>query len=263
MVIDANTKIAALIKANPAVIDAIASINTHFKKLQNPVLRKIFASRVTIADAAKIGKCDIETFYTKLRPLGFNVSDSQPIQIEHIQRDTAANINYDMLLDVRDDINNGKDPFKKIMQAITTLPKDKVLLLVNSFEPLPLICILKDRGYESEVVEVGSDEIHTYFKKATDELLNTDAHSPEASQFDEIRSGFEGSLKYIDVRQLPMPQPMVTILRTLESLERQTALFVYHKKLPLFLLPELKDRKYEHVVRYTDEGVELIIYKQQ
>ena len=41
MQIAANTKISVLIKENPAAIDAIATINKHFEKLRNPVLRKI------------------------------------------------------------------------------------------------------------------------------------------------------------------------------------------------------------------------------
>ncbi|WP_276134278.1 DUF2249 domain-containing protein [Polluticoccus soli] len=262
MVIDANTKIAALIKANPAAIDAIASINAHFKKLQNPVLRKIFASRVTIADAAKIGKCDIETFFTKLRPLGFAIGESKPINKDRAPIDTTADISYDMLLDVREDISSGNDPFRKIMQAIAELPKGKVLLLINSFEPRPLIGILKDRGYTSEVVEVGTDEVHTYLKKTTNEAISTDDRLTEESQFDEIKDRFNSRLQYIDVRQLPMPQPMVTILKALDSLESNTALYVYHKKVPLFLLPELKERSYQNVIKHTNEGVELIIYRQ-
>lgn len=262
MVIDASTKIAALIKANPAAIDAIASINAHFKKLQNPVLRKIFASRVTIADAAKIGKCDIEIFFAKLKPLGFSISDSKPADKGSFPKETTTNINYDVLLDVRDDINSGKDPFRKIMQAVTALPKDNVLLVINSFEPLPLICILKERGYTSEVVEIGTDEVHTYFKKATDEVLSLGDHSVDETQFEEIKDRFEGRLRYIDVRHLPMPQPMVTILKALDALDNDTALYVYHKKVPLFLLPELKERNYRNVIRHTSEGVELIIYEQ-
>ncbi|MDX5436888.1 MAG: DUF1858 domain-containing protein, partial [Pontibacter sp.] len=55
MEIAANTKISAILKANPDAIEAIAAINRHFEKLRNPLLRKILASRVTIADAARIG----------------------------------------------------------------------------------------------------------------------------------------------------------------------------------------------------------------
>ena len=55
MIIDENTKISKIIKEKPASIEAIASLSSHFKKLHNPILRKVLASRVSVKDAAKIG----------------------------------------------------------------------------------------------------------------------------------------------------------------------------------------------------------------
>lgn len=268
MIITANTKISALIKANPDVIDVITSINAHFKKLQNPVLRKILASRVTIADAARIGKCDIETFFLKLKPLGFTVLGLAEARAEYgsVEQDSyekvPGNIHYDVLLDVREDISSGKDPFRKIMQAVSTLSKGNVLLIINTFEPLPLISILQEKGFTADVVEIASDEVHTYFRKVVDNEITIEHGAVDEMQFNRIAARFNDRLQYIDVRQLPMPQPMITILKTLEALPGDMALFVYHKKVPLFLLPELKERKFEAVIRHTAEGVELIIYKQ-
>ena len=54
MVVNRKTRISAVIKANKQSIDAITSINKHFNKLRNPVLRKVLAPRVTVEDAAKI-----------------------------------------------------------------------------------------------------------------------------------------------------------------------------------------------------------------
>ena len=79
MKIDQYTKISQLINANPAVIEAIASINRHFEKLRNPILRKILASRVTIADAAKIGGTTVQQFYEKLGPLGFHTMTAKRV----------------------------------------------------------------------------------------------------------------------------------------------------------------------------------------
>src|SRR5690606_21756579 len=124
--------------------------NPHFRKLKNPVLRKLLAARVTIADAARIGKCEIDTFIERLKPLGFVVEDTMAEK-----REAHTNIitrHYDARLDVRADIEEGKDPFKKIMKAVKELKKSDTLLLSNSFEPVPLIKILKDQGYTIDVV---------------------------------------------------------------------------------------------------------------
>lgn len=260
MNINTSTKIAALIKEHPGAIDAIASINPHFKKLQNPVLRKIFASRVTIGDAARIGKCDINLFFEKLKPLGF-IADEVNETNREVKYSEVSNLEYDMLLDVREDIASSKDPFRKIMQAITDLSNGNVLLLINSFEPLPLISILKEKGCTADVVEIGPGEVHTFFKKQTEENISSPSATENEFLFNDIKNRFEGCCEVIDVRQLPMPQPMITILKALESLDEHKALFVHHKKVPLFLLPELKEKNFEYVFKHTEGGVELIIYR--
>src|SRR5690606_27650472 len=71
MIIKADTRISDLIKENKGSIDAIASLAKPLEKLKNPILRKIMASRVTIAEAAKMGSCKIEDFARVLQPLGF------------------------------------------------------------------------------------------------------------------------------------------------------------------------------------------------
>ena len=43
MIIDRNTKISQILKEKPEAIEAIAAINRHFKKLENPFLRKMLA----------------------------------------------------------------------------------------------------------------------------------------------------------------------------------------------------------------------------
>ena len=76
MIISANTKISALIKENSKAIDAIAEINPHFRKLKNPVLRKVLAPRVTIEMAAKIGGVDVQVFFNKLEQIGFEIDNN-------------------------------------------------------------------------------------------------------------------------------------------------------------------------------------------
>ena len=260
-VISANTTISELIKMNSGAIDAIAAINPHFKKLRNPILRKLLASRVTIADAARIGKCELTTFFEQLKPLGF-VIEHQEIETHNIQKATYDR-QYDTRLDVRADIENGNDPFKTIMKAIKELKPGGTLLLVNSFEPTPLIKILKGQGYISEIFSAGANEIHTYISKGESTLALVDDANPSEELFEEKEAYFQGRLSTIDVRSLPMPQPMMTILKHLETLETGMALYVMHKRIPKFLLPELKERNYELVYRQTEDGVRLIIYKKE
>src|ERR1039457_1323411 len=78
MLININTKIAALLKHNPLALDAIITINPKFEKLRNPLLRKLMAGRTSILRASKIAGCQPEDFFVKLNPLGFEMEHAEP-----------------------------------------------------------------------------------------------------------------------------------------------------------------------------------------
>ncbi|MBI2271214.1 MAG: DUF2249 domain-containing protein [Bacteroidetes bacterium] len=273
MNISANTKISSLIKANPASIEAIVSINKHFEKLRNPVLRKILAPRITITDAAKIGGCTVNDFFNKLIPLGFVVlrdvapgtnnvlpTNERPAFMQGID---AKNI---ITLDVRPDLASGKDPFQKIMQVVSSFFPGNVLLIINTFEPLPLINILTKRGFEyyTEVPESGIT--YTWLKRTNDRDIGGAkdmqvVHSTK-DDFRIIADKYKHKMKVVDVRDLEMPLPMITILQELELLPDGHVLFVNHKKIPQFLLPELKEKKFSWVIDEAGEGdIKLLIFR--
>ena len=59
-----------------------------------------------------------------------------------------------------------------------------------------------------------------------------------------------------------LPLPMLTILDELEKLPNGNALYVYHKRIPVFLLPELQERKFEYRIKEISDGeVHLLIFK--
>lgn len=272
MNISATTKISALIKANPGSIEAIVAINKHFEKLRNPILRKILASRVTIADAAEIGGCSINDFFEKLIPLGFVVAsdlsisaNTQPtakVRPAFMQKINTGNT---ITLDVRADLASGKDPFQRIMDTLSSLPQDKFLLIINTFEPVPLINVLKRKGFEYYTKEFQKDLFHTYFRNIQEQKTDKIdvAAVPDFNfEFEKMLNVFSGKMKTIDVRHLEMPLPMVTILQELEMLHEGQALFVQHKKIPQFLLPELEEKNFSWLIREEGEGdVKLLIFR--
>ncbi|HSQ43635.1 MAG TPA: DUF1858 domain-containing protein [Ginsengibacter sp.] len=79
MTINADTKIAAILKANSAALEAIISITPKFEKLRNPLLRKLMAGRTSIGMASKISGCNINDFFEKLEPLGFDIDKTAPL----------------------------------------------------------------------------------------------------------------------------------------------------------------------------------------
>ncbi len=276
MTINAQTKIATLLRQNTAALEAIVSLSPKFTKLRNPFLRKVIASRTSIATASKLGGCSIEDFFNKLQPLGFDIDRSpsittapagnkkKPAYLENIP---AENI---LELDVRGVIEAGEDPLDTILKKLKALQSGLVLKIVNSFEPTPLIELLKKRGYSSYTEDINDNLVFTWFYQEAPgsqpiETIDAMLQSPgQSGSWPELMERYKNHLETIDVRSLPMPLPMHTILEALENLPIDKALHVYHKRIPVFLLPELHERKLSYCIHeVSDAEVELLIYNDQ
>jgi len=266
MVVNRNTRISTLIAENSEMIDAIASINKHFKKLKNPILRKVLAPRVTVADAAKVGGVSINTFLNKIAEVGFEIelTNEENNQNNLVAENNNSSMSKDNLvsLDVRPIIEGGNDPFKEIMATVKTLTTEQTLEIVNSFEPIPLINKLKRQGFTTWTEKDNDGTIHSFFKKEHNVKDEERIVDEVVLDFDEKYKEFVGKLMQIDVRHLEMPEPMTTILEELELLPEGNALFVEHKKVPQFLLPELNARKFEILYNEKSENhIQLLIFR--
>lgn len=267
MIINANTKISKLLKENPEAIEAIISINAKFEKLRNPLLRKLMAARTSIGMAAKIGGLDVETFYEKLKPLGFDIDTETQLENNQERPKLPAFLNalkpHQIVdFDVRPIIDAGKDPLSLIVDRVKKIPKGGALKIINSFEPTPLISLLKKQGFESYVDTIDENIIETYFYKTGDATIEINDEEKNDEGWDDLLQKFEEKTETVDVRHLEMPQPMMTILEAIEKLPDDHALFVYHKRIPVFLLPELKERKFDYRIKEeAPNEVRLLIFK--
>lgn len=267
--INSKTKIAKIIKKNPDALEALIAVTPKFDKLRNPLLRKLLAGRTSIAQAAKVGGCDLKEIVAALEPLGFEYKEDGkkeketkntiPDFVENLDESTCE------VLDVREDLATGKDPLKKIMAVVKNLPSDKVLKLVNTFEPTPLINLLERKGYESYIKEGPGDEVHAFFKlKSESEKKEINPDVPDTVSEDVFMkklSEFEERVTPVDVSMMSMPMPMVTILEALSDLPVYFVLSVQHKRIPVFLFSELKERNFDYLVYQAGEDdVKLLIF---
>lgn len=265
--INANTKIAAILKQHPDALEAIISISPKFNKLRNPLLRKLMASRTSVNMASKVAGCQVDDFFEKLKPLGFVADKTAAIEKEEVPETAPSFIqnikNEEVVeLEVRPVIESGKDPFNIITGKIKQLQSGEVLKLVNSFEPVPLIQILSKQGFEYYVEPINENLVNTYFRKTNGTKTVEVTGKKTAGDWNEVIKKFKDNLITIDVRHLEMPMPMMTILEAMEKLPAEHALFVYHKRIPMFLLPELAERKFDYRIKEISEGeVHLLIFK--
>lgn len=267
MTVNANSKIASILKQDPRALEAIISISPKFEKLRNPFLRKIMAGRTSLSMASKIGGCPVDVFFQKLELLGFSVdratkitevkSSGLPQFITALKRERLIE------LDVRPEIASGRDPLNWIMEKIKNIQPGQVLKIINSFEPTPLILLLKRKGFESYVDVTPHDCVETYFyNTGMDSRPVREKAEPIKNTWEEVLEQFPDKIQKTDVRHLEMPQPMVVILEALEQLSPDKALFVYHKRIPVFLLPELAQRGFDYRIKEIGEGeIHLLIFK--
>lgn len=70
-------------------------------------------------------------------------------------------------LDVREDLRNGREPFDKIMAAVSSLGDEDVFVLYATFEPVPLYGVLGVRGWQHEAEPLSDGDWRITFRKGT------------------------------------------------------------------------------------------------
>lgn len=74
----------------------------------------------------------------------------------------------------------------------------------------------------------------------------------EAGTFDGVRLWQAADGLHVDVRGLSCPQPLVTVLRLIDSGKVDDILIVHLSQEPLLLYPELNERGWRHRVLSTE-----------
>lgn len=265
MIVSAKSKISDIIKENIGAIDVIASINTHFQKLKNPLLRKLLAPRINVEEAAKIGGVKVTDILERLESIGFEI-DKNSGEARTLDSALSPSVN-DFLsghevvyLNVKPMISDGHDPIKEILKSVGILKADQILCIINFFEPIPLMNLLKNKGFDSYTVVLEKDKLyHTFFKKVKEEKTVADLAAIKSSR----NFSFESRIvKEIDVRGMEMPLPMITIMNELPGLAGNEVLKVLHFRIPHLLLKELDQKGFNYKIEeYDDSLVLLYIYK--
>src|SRR5690606_218027 len=160
-------------------------------------------------------------FFARLKPLGFQVEGTP--QEENVGEATMPEFLKSKkegkvaVLDVRPILDAGKDPLKQILAALKNLPGGHVLKILNTFAPSSLIGLVEKKGYVSYVEAEGADLVATYRHKKS-QTQEVDVEIPDNEEWEADFMHFKDNLIAIDVRDLPMPQPMMAILDALKDL---------------------------------------------
>lgn len=271
MQITADTRVSDLLDAYPEAVEVLAELNPHFGKLRNRVLRKLMAPRVTVAQAARMAQVDVGAMLTVLaRATGQAAPPSccegqaaaparpsaaeRPPFLDQFAGDRLA------ILDVREDIRRGQEPFARIMAAAKSLKPRQALLLRNVFEPVPLYQVLAKKGLDHWTTCSGPEDWSIYFYPAPAEGSGGSAPSPAGAGG--TAAGVGATEVVVDARGLEPPQPMQRILEGLAALPEGAALRARTDRRPMLLYPKLEERGYRYETREAgDDGYETRIWR--
>jgi uncharacterized protein (DUF2249 family) len=163
-----------------------------------------------------------------------------------------------IMLDVREDIKNGNDPFKKIMEAINNLNEEESLVLINSFEPFPLYSVLKNKGFE-HITNNTSEGFEIIFFRSGGEIKPVKvSEGAEENQFDDEdlkNLAHKQHIIELDVRGLEPPEPLLKIFASLENLKNDETIHIIHERKPIHLYPRLKDAGYKFLTEETADDL--------
>ena len=150
-------------------------------------------------------------------------------------------------LDVRDDIRTGREPFSRIMRTVSALTADQDLVLRAPFEPIPLLDLMAQRGFEHRSSQTSSGDweiLLTRESKPEVRLISAEPDCPPARA-----AGVE-----VDARGLEPPQPLVAILEALASLPKGGELCARTDRRPLHLYPHLEERGFAATTAQDPDG---------
>lgn len=151
-----------------------------------------------------------------------------------------------LVLDVRETLAGGVDPFHLIMDHISLLKEGEIFHLINSFEPMPLYSVLAKRGF-SHHTDVVDSVFHVYFFKANH------TSNPETAIKSEVVPERPEVIE-IDVRDLEPPEPMVKILEKLRQMDEKAILLVHHHREPMMLYEKLDELGYQAITTKINDG---------
>lgn len=153
------------------------------------------------------------------------------------------------VVDVREDLRAGREPFQKIMTAAAAVEPGEVLVVRAIFEPRPLYQLLAHQGFESWAESVGEDDWKVYFLKAPRHGgcgCGCAGHGKDAA-------AQPGRLLTLDVSQMEPPQPMIEILQKVQELGPKDVLEVGHHREPVPLYPQLEEAGFAHAIEKLGE----------
>jgi uncharacterized protein (DUF2249 family) len=161
-------RVGALLDAYPQLEDKLIALTPAFAKLRNPVLRRTVAKVTTLRQAAKVGKITLGTLINTLRAEVGQVDGAFEDESDSTGEPPVWFDEKKILetMDGRPMIEAGERPLDGVVSMLGRLSKGEILELTTPFEPVPLIDMAKQKGFQVWSKEESPEVFKTYFHRA-------------------------------------------------------------------------------------------------
>ena len=146
-------------------------------------------------------------------------------------------------LDVREDIQRGREPFSKIMTAVSQLKDSEDLRLIAPFEPVPLFGLLAQRGFSHQARSTAEGDWEILFSRGSDHSSAPPPVAPAPPSNGRAQTPCSCTpVVQVDARGLEPPEPLVKILEALTTLPEGARLRAHTDRRPMHLYGQLEER---------------------
>lgn len=267
-----DTVVYDAIKADPGCIDRLIAVSSTFRRLRNPVLRRVMGRLVTFRDAARIAGVPLEAMLTAVNQAQWH-GDAETVPKSGEASDAPAWLSgrktaKQRRFDARPLLAEDKEPLGAIMREARKVRRGGFLILDAPFDPAPLRRVLARKGFVSWGQALANDHWRVWFLKDPEAAGSAEVSAATGPAPDLGREGArfwqDDGESHIDVRGLEPPEPMLAIIREIERPGGPAALVVHHEREPVFLYPELAERGWRHKLIDGELGeVRLLLWRDE
>lgn len=149
-----------------------------------------------------------------------------------------------LVIDVREELRAGRQPLRRIMDAARGVLAGRDLILLSTFEPIPLYGVLALRGFSHEARQLPGGDWEVRFLRRGRAAAARPRPAEAAPSTGAVPKGL--SWVRLDNRGLEPPEPMVRTFSALGSLGSGQALEIHNDRRPAFLYPHLQERGFSY-----------------
>lgn len=168
-----------------------------------------------------------------------------------------ANHASEIVLDVREDLRAGREPFQKIMRAAEQVPGGGSLVIYATFKPTPLIAVLKSMGFDGVASPIDGGDWKVVFHKVASENGEPGDFTPLEVLRDAGSQAADDII--LDNRGLEPPMPMARTLEAINRLQPGQRIVGHFDRRPMFLLPKLDAMGFTYQISPQQDGSAIVV----